>query len=687
MNIIGIDLGTTYSAVSAIDAYGRPELLTNSDGERLTPSAVCFGSDGSVLTGAEAKEMLDAGEPDVAVFFKRTMGMADYLFTAGNSIYSPSDISAILLRRLAADAEAKLGGPIDRTVITVPAYYGNAERLDVMEAARKAGLRNVTLCHEPTAAALSYGLSNRLDGYYMVYDLGGGTFDVSVLEVHGTNFRILAVNGDHQLGGKDWDDMIVTQAMERFQLNTGFDLSEDLEAYNQLVFSAERLKKQLSVKDSASMIVRCRGQRMKYELTRAEFEAMTEYLMASTTMKSEEALSMASLTWSELQGVLLVGGSTRMPVVADWVRRMSGKEPLRGVNPDEAVCLGAAVCAAMELTKKADVPGMTKAPEPRYSIAGSLDVVDVMSYSLGALSVSADGTRYVNSIVIPRNKPIPATVVRPFEHTTSPGRSNELEIYLIQGESENPSDCRIEARYVVPSIPHSQTGKVIVDIGYSYDSNGMLQVSVSDHDTGRIFDVESRPLPDDMSWLDENPKLKAGAIDVVVLIDESGSMMGNAIRKAADAARNFCSMLNNDCSRVSICGFTHKVTQHCGLTSSMSEQMKAIDKLRAYGGNGYDALSDAYEILKKSERDTKRVIIVLTDGEWYADKAPYYTSDTCRKEGIDIIALGFGDANKAFLKRISTISVMTDLNSLAGNFSTIARELSAGTDVKNIQLR
>lgn len=685
-HLIGIDLGTTYSAVSTIDEYGRPCLLDNTDGERLTPSAVCFRAADTPLVGMEAKEMMDAGDENVTVFFKRTMGDPNYRFTAFDHDYTPSDLSAILLKRLVEGAERAVGASIDGAVITVPAYYGNAERCDVIEAARKAGINLISLCNEPTAAALCYGTLHKLNGYYLVYDLGGGTFDVSVLEAHGTDIRILAVDGDHHLGGKDWDDMIVNRAVEQFREEFGDDLSEDFEAFNQLLFQAEKLKIQLSSRDTASMTVRYRGNRMRFELTRAEFEKLTEYLMETTTMKATQALQNAGLTWESLEGVLLVGGSTRMPVVSEWVRRMSGKAPLSGVNPDEAVCMGAAVLAAINHNQPRFGIGGSKPAEQRYAIAGAMKLTDVMSHSLGVVAVSSDGERYVNSILIPRNVPIPATETRTFEHYTRPGAPNELQLYVTQGETADLHSCTFDALYEVPSIPHHPSGRLKVDISYSYDSSGVIHVEVRDTESRRSFDVERRPLPDDMDWLYQKPKGKSGPMDVVILIDESGSMWGKPMKKAQEAAHEFVARLNLDNARVAVCGFTHYGNVHCELTSDKRAIDKAIDKLKADGGNGYDALLTGHKLLRKRAKGTKGIMIVLTDGEWYAGNGPYQTSDQCRDEQIDIIAIGFGSANKAFLKRISTISVLTDLDSLSQNFSNIAHELSSGNDVGRIKL-
>lgn len=349
---IGIDLGTTYSSVSTIDEYGKPVIVNNRDGEPLTPSVIYFGPQGNIVVGSEAKEMLTACEENVAMFFKRNMGDDLFRFYANDREYTAQDLSAILLRKLKDDAEMALGGEVKNAVITVPAYFNDLQRSQTIEAGKLAGFNVLRIINEPTAAAITYGISRDRHQRMLVYDLGGGTFDVTVLDITSDIISVLATGGDHELGGKDWDDQLLLYVVDQFQQEFGIDPTESVEAYNDLEYECEKVKKMLSQKDSAVINVRCNGMRGRYTVTRELFEQLTEAQLNSTKTMTEHVLEEAGLTWADLDGALLVGGSTRMPMVERWVRQMSGKEPLRGVNVDWAVSQGAAIQAGIEMQKK-----------------------------------------------------------------------------------------------------------------------------------------------------------------------------------------------------------------------------------------------------------------------------------------------------------------------------------------------
>ena len=302
---IGIDLGTTYSAVAFIDQFGKPVILKNSAGESLTPSVIYFSPDGDILIGNEAKEMQASGEQDIAIFFKRNMGNPDFFLSFHGKSYSATD----LLEKLKKDAETALNATISKAVITVPAYFNDLQRTETIKAAEKAGLQVLRILNEPTSAAIMYGIANTSQKV-LVYDLGGGTFDVTVLSITENSIQVLSTGGDHELGGKDWDDKILGYMSEQFIDEFGEDPLDDIETYGDLAFKSENLKKQLSASMNATFGITYNGNKGKYTLTREDFEELTKSLLYNTTFKANEVLEEAGLTWPELDGVLLVGGST-----------------------------------------------------------------------------------------------------------------------------------------------------------------------------------------------------------------------------------------------------------------------------------------------------------------------------------------------------------------------------------------
>src|SRR3954453_17831641 len=387
---VGIDLGTTNSVVAYRNAYGRPEVIANREGQNITPSVVYFGTDPPAV-GQEAKEWARLGNDEIASFFKPHMGSPLYQLRFHGRDYNATDLSALVLRRLKEDAEAKLGEPVEQAVITVPAYFADAQRKATIDAGNAAGLEVLRIINEPTAAALAYGLQ-KTGGRetVLIYDLGGGTFDVTIARITPREIAVLSTAGDHDLGGKNWDDRIATFLSEKFAVETGVDPLDDPVALNEVLVRSEQAKWTLSERTTTRITLQLGTERRSYELTRAEFESMTFPLLDRTRSLTEEALAEASMSWKDLSGVLLVGGSTRMPMVRSYVTEMSGAAPRAGVNVDEVVALGAAIQAAMEVGQGAESAAIG------FTLAGARRVQDVMSHSLGTVAVSNDGTSYVN---------------------------------------------------------------------------------------------------------------------------------------------------------------------------------------------------------------------------------------------------------------------------------------------------
>jgi len=626
--------------------------------------------------GEEAKASQGLGEEKIASFFKRSMGDPNFVLHLGGQVRTPIDLSALVLKKLKGDAEAKLGTPVTQAVITVPAYFNNAQREATIEAGRLAGLEVLRIINEPTAAALAFGLrETKTEQRVLVYDLGGGTFDVSLVEITPVNISVLATDGDHNLGGKDWDDRIVVYLGQHFADAHGVNPLDNNVSFNDLLVRAEDAKKALSSRNSTRVAIHYEGQRETYELTREKFQELTQDLMERTQCLAEQVMTESGVTWTNLTGVLLVGGSTRMPMVHDYVRRMSGKEPMMGVNVDEAVAMGAAIQAAIDLREKSGGKHET------FFLGGSRRIQDVMSHSLGMIAVSQDGSKYVNSIIIPKNQQIPCTIQRPYQLRTRRG-DNELEIYITQGEIEDPRSCSFLGKHRLTGIHHSSSGPTVLDISYAYDQNGVVQVSALDHASGIHLPIRVESLPSDMSWLSRPPQasLAQEHLTVYMAFDLSGSMAGGPLQQAQKAANAFVDQMDLAHTSVGVIAFADSVSISINASQNAKQLRKAIGSL-SIGmvgfGNATDPFREALDLLQKVSG--ARFLIVLTDGVWSHQEAAVKRAKACHQKEIEVVAIGFGGADKKFLRRIATseeASLLTAVDKLVSTFSTIAKELT-----------
>jgi molecular chaperone DnaK (HSP70) len=684
---VGIDLGTTNSVVAARNAYGRPEVIANRDGRNITPSVVYFGTDPPAV-GDEAKEWARLGNEQIASFFKPHMGSPLYKLRFLGRDFDATDLSALVLGRLKEDAEAKLGSPVDHAVITVPAYFADAQRKATMEAGRLAGLDVKRIINEPTAAALAYGLQKSgVEETVLIYDLGGGTFDVTVARITPDEVAVLSTAGDRDLGGKDWDDLIATYLAEKFAADTGLDPLDDPVALNEVLTLAEHAKWSLSERTSARITLQIGQQRKSYELTRAEFEAMTFALMDRTRRLTEEALEESGLTWKRLSGVLLVGGSTRMPMVRSYVKEMAGQDPRAGVNVDEVVALGAAIQAAIEAGEASEDarPRFTLGgKQPQFTLAGARKVVDVMSHSLGAVAVSPDGSSYVNDVIIRRNLPIPAEDRKVYLHETHGGRNEKLEIYLTQGESTRPLDCSVIGKYVFTGI-QATDAEVQVDVAMSYDVNGVVQVHANQRDTGHALKMKVEPVPDDLSWLGLPPAFEATRTPadptrIYLLIDVSASMAGTPLVEAQQAARAFLDKCDFTSTEVGLISFSDEVTLQAEATDNVRKVQAALARLEP---DGTTNLSEAIGLARQklNRLDRTRYMVILTDGYPDAAESAVEQAARARGEGIEIVAIGMGDADLDYLRRLASTeegSIFARQGELVGAFGHIAKIIAEG---------
>ena len=469
---IGIDLGTTFSAVATINSAGRPEIVRNSEGQTTTPSVVLFDG-GEAIVGQQAKLQRVAFHDDVVEFVKRQMGNDAWRFypTVGDA-YTPEGVSAIILKRLAADASIVLGEPVKEVVITVPAYFNDAQRKATKDAGEIAGLDVLSIINEPTAAAVSFGVEQDFNGTILVYDLGGGTFDVTLLKAYNGDFDIIRTDGDRNLGGFDFDNLIIQWIKAEFASLTGEMIGGDaLEA--ELRDRAEQAKHRLSQSDSAPIFVSAAGRNEKLILTRDQFEEIASSLLARTEMLVEDVVEGAGLSFGDVNKVLLVGGSTRMPMVSRMLTKLTGQLPDQSIHPDEAVAKGAAVVAA--LRSRSGGGGGTSSI-PVTPSGHSLGISDVVSHGLGVVTVNEVGLE-VNSVIVPAQSKIPTKKADTF-YTVVPNQT-ELNVRVTEGDEEDLKYVHILGSSLLKLQPHPEEGSPI-RVTFSCDIDGILHIEVVD---------------------------------------------------------------------------------------------------------------------------------------------------------------------------------------------------------------
>lgn len=478
---VGIDLGTTYSAVAVLDAAGGGVVLQNSEGENTTPSVVFFStSDGKdePVVGTMAKHMAATSPDDVVQFVKRHMGDPNWRFdSSSGQSYTAEEVSAIILKRLKQDAELALGEPVTDAVITVPAYFDDARRTATKQAGKMAGFNVMRVLNEPTAAAISYGLDDEKNGTILVYDLGGGTFDVTALRVKDLNFEVLGTDGDRNLGGFDFDNALMKLIADDVAKQGGEGLLNDYEATADLREKAEMAKRSLSNVAKTNVFITFQGKNYKVSVSRKDFEKATGSLLNRTRELVEDVLDETNLTWDGIDYVLLIGGSTRMPMVREMVEKISGKTPENNVNPDEAVALGASIQAALEVANGSGSVDVDDSNTPVVPAAGKDIVIqDVTSQALGTLTYNPETDTERNTVVIPRNAKIPGSYSEEF--STVSDNQTEIRVQVTQGDDPDPQFVVIlgESTLRIPPYPkHSP-----IRVTYHYDIDQTVQIEVTD---------------------------------------------------------------------------------------------------------------------------------------------------------------------------------------------------------------
>ena len=525
--IIGIDLGTTNSCVAVMEG-GKPVVITNTEGVRTTPSVVAFTKTGERLVGEPAKRQAVTNADHTISSIKRHMG-TDYKVTIDDKRYTPQEISAMILQKLKADAEAYLGEKVTEAVITVPAYFNDAQRQATKDAGKIAGLDVKRIINEPTAAALAYGLDNEHEQKIMVYDLGGGTFDVSIIEIGDGVIEVLATAGDNHLGGDDFDNKVTQWMLDEFKKTEGVDLSNDKMALQRLKEAAEKAKKELSTATTTNInlpFITATAEGPKHldmTLTRAKFDELTADLIARTERPVREALEGAGLTAAELDKVLLVGGSTRMISAQDKVRALTGKEPSKTLNPDECVAIGASIQGG--------------------KLAGDSGAGDILLLDVTPLTLSIETMGGVATHLIERNTTIPTKKSQIF--STAADNQTAVDINVVQGERQFAKDNKSLGQFRLDGIPPARRGVPQIEVTFDIDANGIVNVSAKDLGTGKeqhititagsnMSDSDIDKAVKEAAEFEAQDKKRKEAIDTRNNADSMVFQVENALKEAGD---------------------------------------------------------------------------------------------------------------------------------------------------------
>ncbi|MDU5952240.1 MAG: molecular chaperone DnaK [Clostridiales bacterium] len=513
--VIGIDLGTTNSCVAVMEG-GEAVVIPNTEGNRTTPSVVGLNNSGERLVGQVAKRQAITNPHNTVASVKRHMG-TDYKAHMGDKEYTPQEISAMILQKLKSDAEAYLGETVAQAVITVPAYFSDSQRQATKDAGKIAGLDVLRIINEPTAAALAYGVDKESeDQKILVFDLGGGTFDVSLMEIGDGIFEVLATSGNNRLGGDDFDKKVIDWAVDNFKKDTGIDLSADKTAMQRLKEAAEKAKMELSTVTTSnlnlpfiSMDANGQPQHMDLTLTRAKFDELTADLVEKTMSPSRQAMSDAGISAGDIDKVILVGGSTRMPSIQEAIKKLTNKEPYKGINPDESVAIGAAIQGGVLVGEVKDVV-----------------LLDVTPLSLGIETLGGVMTK-----IVERNTTIPVSRSQVF--TTAADNQTSTDIHVLQGEREMAANNKTLGRFSLMDIPPAPRGIPQIEVTFDIDANGIVNVSAKDKGTGKSQRIT----------IQSNSGLSDEDIDRMVKDAEENAEADKKMKEAVDTRNNADSLL------------------------------------------------------------------------------------------------------------------------------------------------
>jgi molecular chaperone DnaK len=660
---VGIDLGTTFSAIAWVNEHGVPEIIPNAEGDRITPSVILFDKD-DVIVGTYAKQAATVYPDQVVEFIKRHMGDDDYRFRYGERACSPEELSHFILSKLKHDAEVRLGQPITAAVITVPAYFNDKQRRATLRAGRMAGLDELTLLNEPTAAAFAYGLKNMGGGArVLVFDLGGGTFDVTLVDLVDREIRVVATSGDDHLGGKEWDEALIDHVADQFVERHGLDPRADLASLHDLRAKCVSAKISLSRKPKVNIFHDFGGKVVRATVTKESFEALTRPLLERCEALTRQVLTDAGTDAGGVDTVLLAGGSTRMPMVRDLLQRMFGRAPATDMNPDEAVALGAALTAALEGAKR------TGGPAPV-----DLRTHDVTSHTLG-LAVVRDGGLAAAKI-IPKNTRIPAERTRTDITTTYDGQT-AVDLWLVQGESPDPLACAILGHFEFYGVPPRPAGASRISVTYRYSVSAIVEVEAMDLATGQVLPF--RMAGQNVTLAD----IAAGRIphQLIIVVDASGSMYGSRFTEArACVERLVHHTLGQPNRRVALVASPGGVRQLP--TRDAGRLTGALDALIPIGASPMGAVLDRADEAIPPEPGVGRNVIVITDGRVDDPDALVATSRRLQDTGARVVTIAISgpgataDADLALLQRVASAPEdcvgPDDTIELRGGFANLA---------------
>lgn len=692
---VGIDLGTTYSAVATFSKEkGRVQVLKNSLDNECTPSVLCLEK-GRVIIGDEAKDEQKAGNVNTVAFYKSMMGDPGWSAYIDGKEYNAEQLSGKFLKSLVEDVEQTNNVKIEGAVITVPAYFNDKQREATIRAGQQAGLRVLKIINEPTSAIIAYGLTGGKDKNVMVYDLGGGTFDVTVAHVSGTKIDVLATNGNHQLGGKDWDEVLLSDIKERFYTEHGVSIDDHAEDLKELQVKCEEAKKRLSSVSSTQISIMCEGLLGKYNVSREDFDDKTYSLLYETILLINscfEEIAEAkggSFGWANIDEVVLVGGSTRMPQVRDMIIKEYGKPPItKDINVDTIVATGAAMqaelCVSNTLTLTVAAPttgtvGAARSATPITLTISNSDIKDITAHSLGMLALSSDKKQYINSIIIKKNSKVNETFSREYDFN-----GEKLSVYVLQGEARDPHDTDIIGAYSITGVPANNKDKITVN--FLYNSNGVVEVNaclkngttlsaVRENTNETIGEIIAR-----LEREKEQAALQArrrSRIEIMLVMDTSGSMYGS-MNEAQRAAREFVKEFDLERTYISLLSFADRSSYICRWTNNPREIDNAITKYGTWTADGGATSARPIEHhYNDFTRDCPHIMVVLTDGYWNNQSSEERAADRAKKDGVIIYGIGIGSADEAFLRRISSGSgKKVDISRLTETFKEVASSIA-----------
>lgn len=691
---VGIDLGTTYSAVATFSKeLGRVKVLKNSLNSECTPSVVCI-QNGKILIGEEAKDEQKCGNVNTVAFYKSMMGDPGWSAYIDGQEYSAELLSGYFLKGLIDDVARTNNVEIEGAVITVPAYFNDKQREATIRAGKQAGLRVLKIINEPTSAIIAYGLTGGKDKNVMVYDLGGGTFDVTIARVSGTKIDVLSTNGNHQLGGKDWDEVLINDIKEQFYSEHGISIDDHEEDLKELQVKCEEAKKRLSSVPSVVISMQCEGVSGRYTVTREDFADKTSSLLNETISLInscfEEIAEAQGRTfdWNNIDEVVLVGGSTRMPQVKDMIVREYGKPPVtKDINVDTIVATGAAMqaelCVSNTITLTMNKPVATGSAsaqaKPMTLTIHNSDIQDITAHSLGMLALASDEKSYINSIIIKKNSKVNETFSREYKFA-----GEKLQVYVLQGESRDPYDTDILGAYSITGMPTDNKSKIKVN--FLYNSNGVVEVNACLENGMQLSAVREKvnESMDEIIARLEREKREAeelarrnSRIEIMLVIDTSGSM-SDSIGEAQRAAREFVNEFDMSRTYISLVSFATSTSVVCRWSNNKHAINSGINAIGSWNADGYGTSAEPIATHVGSfSKECPRIMIILTDGYWEKQASEERAADRAKRDGVTIYAIGIGGADEAFLQRISSgKGKKVDLSQLTATFKEVASSIA-----------